>query len=65
LAQKHNVAAAERVRWLADLLLGVELSKDAYNQLAAVYASEKGGDEHLRLARVVQAIAALPEFHVA
>jgi uncharacterized protein (DUF1800 family) len=65
LTEKHNVAPAERVRWLADLLLGVELSKDVYNQLAAVYAGEKGGDEHLRLARVVQAIAALPEFHVA
>jgi Protein of unknown function (DUF1800) len=65
LTAKHNVPPAERVRWLADLLLGVELTKDEYNQLSAVYAGEKGGDEHLRLARVVQAIAALPEFHVA
>jgi hypothetical protein len=43
----------------------VELPKDVYNQLEGVYAGEKSSDEHLRLARVVQAIAALPEFHVA
>jgi uncharacterized protein (DUF1800 family) len=64
LSEKHAVKPPDRVRWLADLLLGVELPKDAYNQLSAVYAGEKG-DEHFRLARVVQAIAALPEFHVA
>jgi len=65
LAEKHAIKSADRVRWLTDLLVGVELSKEVYAQLTAVYSGEKGRDEHLRLARVVQAIAALPEFHVA
>jgi uncharacterized protein (DUF1800 family) len=65
LTEKHAVKPPGRVRWLADLSLGVELPKEVYNQLASVYAAEKGSDEHLRLARVMQAIAALPEFHVA
>jgi uncharacterized protein (DUF1800 family) len=66
LAAKYGqTKPADTVRWLADLLLGAELPKDVYVRLTALAADDENGDEHLRLARVVQAIAALPEFHVA
>jgi uncharacterized protein (DUF1800 family) len=64
LAAKYGqTKPADASRWLADLLLGVEVSAETRVKLTAL-AADESGDAHLRLARVVQAIAALPEFHV-
>lgn len=63
LAKKHGKQdPSEAAKWLADLLLGVSLPDDVQSQLAS--AASGAGDVHIRLARVVEAIAALPEFHV-
>jgi hypothetical protein len=64
LARHAPQAAASRARWFADLLLGVRLPDEVYVQLTAVAADANGG-EHLRLARLVQTIATLPEFQLA
>ena len=64
LAKKYDQQdPAEAAKWLADLLLGTPLPQPVYNQLAATAGGM--GDLHIRLARVVEAIAALPEFHLA
>jgi hypothetical protein len=64
LAKKYDKEQpADAAQWLADLLLGVPLPRDVRSQLAA--AAGGTGDLHIRLARVVEAIAALPEFHLA
>jgi len=63
LLEKYAVPPAEAPTWLGQLLLG-EVPAAAAEQLAAVYAEEKSAEPHLRLARVVHALAALPEFHV-
>ena len=63
LAEKHAQRdAASAVRWLADLLLGGPLPEEVYVRLTA--AAGQNGDPHVRLARVVQGIAALPEFQL-
>jgi uncharacterized protein (DUF1800 family) len=63
LAARHGVTSpADSVRFLADLLIGAPLPAEALVQLTAV--SGEAGDPHLRLARVVQGLAALPEFQL-
>lgn len=57
--------AAQSARWLADLLIAAPLPEAVYVQLAAVAGDAGQGDAHLRLARVVHAIATLPEFQIA
>lgn len=56
---------AAEIRRLADLLLGFPLPDDVYVQLTAVAADQAADGPHLRRARLVQAIATLPEFQLA
>jgi uncharacterized protein (DUF1800 family) len=66
LAARAGGDSNQNARWFADLLLAQRLPDEVYVQLAAV-ASGTGDasvDEHRRLARLVQAIATLPEFQL-
>lgn len=54
---------AEQANWLAELLLGAPLEQDVQVRLTALAADATQNKQ--RLARVVQAIAARPEFHLA
>lgn len=65
LLARHGVASgAESTQFLCDLLLGMDVPAETRVQLAAV-ATNKDGDAHLQLARVAQAVTALPEFQLA
>jgi uncharacterized protein (DUF1800 family) len=64
LARNAPPGAAAQARWFADLLLSAPLPEEVYVQLTTVAADASDG-EHQRLARLVQAIATLPEFHLA
>lgn len=55
---------AATARWLAELLLGSPPSDAVQVQLAALAAESSGGPQ-LRAARLVQAIATLPEYQLA
>ena len=56
--------AGETARWFAELLLAAPVSDEVQVQLAAL-AGDSAGGEQQRLARIVQAIATLPEFQLA
>lgn len=56
--------AGEVARWAGQLLLSEPLADEVHVQLAAL-AGDRSGSEQQRLARVVQAIATLPEFQLA
>ncbi|MDA7977289.1 MAG: DUF1800 domain-containing protein [Pirellulales bacterium] len=62
-AENGFTTPAEQVIWLTNLLLGGPLPADVQLRLTALAAENDNGSQ--RLARVVQAIAARPEFHVA
>jgi hypothetical protein len=63
LVERHTSGGpADRARWLAELLLGEPPSDAVAVQLAALAGG--AGDEQLRLARVVQAVAMLPAYQV-
>ncbi len=55
---------ADVVGRMVDLLLGSRLTNEVIVRLTTL-AADKSGDEQQRLARVVQAIATLPEFQLA
>lgn len=55
--------ARQQAQWLVDLLISGPLPAEVQVQLASV-AGDKSGDDALRLARLLQAIATLPEFQV-
>jgi hypothetical protein len=57
--------SAQQARRLVELLLSVPLPDEVYVQLTAIAAEAATGDPRLPLARVVQAIATLPEFQLA
>jgi len=56
---------AQQARRLVELLISFPLPDEVYIQLTAVAGDTGAGDQRLRLARVVQAIATLPEFQLA
>ena len=65
LVDRHALTnPAQVATWFSDLLLTATLPEEVQKQLAIV-ASETSGDDYLRLARLVQAIATLPEFQIA
>lgn len=64
-ALKGVDTSVEVVRRLVDLLLGTTLPDDVYVKLTSIAGDKSSGDEHQRLARIVQAIATLPEFQLA
>jgi uncharacterized protein (DUF1800 family) len=55
---------ASTTRWLADLLLASPLPEAVQVQLAALAADGSAESDHQRYARVVHAIATLPEFQL-
>jgi hypothetical protein len=64
VARKHARGDARRqTQWLVDLLISGPVPPEVQVQLAAV-AGDRSGDEQARLARIVQAIATLPEFQL-
>jgi hypothetical protein len=65
LAGKHARGDRQRqTQWLVDVLISGPLPEEVQVQLASV-AADGSGDEQARLARLVQAIATLPEFQLA
>ncbi|MBI1900775.1 MAG: DUF1800 domain-containing protein [Planctomycetia bacterium] len=63
IAEAGVKPGAEAARFFVELLLSVPLPDETMVQLTTV-SSQADGDEHLALARIVQAVAALPEFQL-
>ena len=63
LAERQGPDAARVARGFADLLLAAPVPDEVLVQLTTV-AADKSGDDHRRLARLVQAIATLPEYQL-
>jgi hypothetical protein len=64
LANKHARGDRQRqTQWLLDVLISGPVPQEVQVQLASV-AADASGDEQARLARLVQAIATLPEYQV-
>ncbi len=64
LTQRHAAGgAAEKTKWLVDLLLAADMPREVIVQLTAL--AGRDANDRTALARVVQGVAALPEFHLA
>ena len=65
LVKRHGVASPDRlINWLDDLLLAVPLSDSAKQKLIDL-AEQTTGEPSRRIARLIQTLSTVPQFHLA
>jgi uncharacterized protein (DUF1800 family) len=65
LARKSGVTAPDRmIQWLDELFLAAPLSVEARQELLA-FAEQTTGDPSQRIARLIQTMSTVPQFHLA